>query len=73
MTLIDVKGIEEKAKKELADEAAKLAVARLKDLYQQRAKAALVVKNLDRQIEDYLAQVSENTTLQTAGVDVSKD
>lgn len=72
MTLIDVKGIEEKAKKELADEAAKLAVARLKDLYQQRAKAALVVKNLDRQIEDYLAQVSENTTLESAGVDVSK-
>jgi hypothetical protein len=69
--LIDAKAIQEKARKELADEQSKKAVEKLKELYQRREKAALVVKNIDREIELYLQDVSELVTYEAAGVDVT--
>lgn len=71
MPLIDVKSIQEEARKELCEEATEKAVARLKVLYQTREKAALAIKNIDREIESYLDEVSELATYEAAGVDVS--
>jgi hypothetical protein len=72
MTLVDVKAIEQQAKKEIAEETSKAAVNKLKELYRHREKAALVVKNLDREIDGYLAEVSEATIYESAGVDTTK-
>lgn len=72
MALVDVKEIERLAKKEIAEETSKAAVAKLKDLYRQREKAALIVKNLDREIDGYLASVSESEIYASAGVDTTK-
>lgn len=71
MTLIDVKAIQEAARKELCEEATEVATAKLKSLYQTREKAILAVKNIDRQIEVYMNEVSELATYEAAGVDVS--
>lgn len=69
--LIDVKALQEEARKELCQEAMKRAKDKLKLLYQTREKAALSLKNIDREIESYLSEVSELTTYEAAGVDVS--
>jgi hypothetical protein len=71
MLLIDVKEIQTQAREELCQEAAETAKNRLKGLYQMREKAALALKNIDRQIDAYLNEVSELTTYESAGVDVS--
>lgn len=71
MSLIDVKTLQEEARKEIADEATKIAKDKLKDLYQKREKAQLVVRNIDREIDSYLNEVSELATYEKAGVDVS--
>lgn len=70
MALIDVKSIQAEARKELNDEATKKAKERLKELYQTREKAALALRNIDRQIEAYVAEVAELATYESAGVDV---
>lgn len=70
MTILDVKKIQSEAKKELVEAATERAKERLKELYQTREKAALALKNIDRQIEAYLDEVSELTTYDSAGVDV---
>lgn len=69
MSLIDVKEVQALAKKEIAEETAKAAVTKLKELYRQRERAALVLKNIDREIEAYLKDVSELTVYEAAGVD----
>lgn len=71
MALLDVKEIQAQARQEMQEEAAKAAKERLKSLYQTREKAALALKNVDRQIDAYLNEVSELTTYEAAGVDVS--
>ena len=72
MALIDVKAIQEQAKKEVVEEAQKLAVTKLKELYNRREKAALVLKNIDREIDGYLSDVSEMTIYEAAGVVTDK-
>lgn len=72
MTLVDVKAIEQQAKKEIGEEASKAAVNKLKELYRSREKAALIVRNLDREIQNYLADVSDGTIYESAGVDTTK-
>jgi hypothetical protein len=69
MILIDVKGIKEAARKEIAEEAAKQAVEKLKELYRKKEKAALVLRNIDREIDSYLEDISENITYEDAGVE----
>lgn len=71
MVLIDVKAIQENARKELCEEATEKAVGKLKELYQTREKAQLALKNIDRQIETYLSEVSELATYGAAGIDVT--
>ena len=72
MTLVDVKAIADQAKKEIHEESSKAAVEKLKDLYRQKEKAQLVVRNLERQIDGYLADVADNLTYQSAGIDPTK-
>ena len=71
MSLIDVKTIQEEARKELCEEATKRAKEKLKTLYQTREKAQLALKNIDCEIESYLNEVSELATYEAAGVDTS--
>jgi hypothetical protein len=72
MALVDVKAIQDAAKKEISEETAKAAVEKLKELYRKKEKAILVVKNIDREIDSYLADVSDNVTYENAGVDTTK-
>lgn len=72
MSLIDVKQIQAEARKELCDEATEKAKKRLKELYQTKEKAQLALRNIDREIESYLSEVSELATYESAGVDVSR-
>lgn len=67
--LLDVKEIQATANKELADEVAKEAVGKLKELYTKKAKAELVVKNIDREIAGYLGSIEESSLYKSAGVD----
>ncbi len=71
MSLIDVKAIQQQARAELAAEASQRATEKLKDLYNTLEKARLSVRNIERQIEAYLNEVSELSTYESAGVDVS--
>lgn len=68
MTLIDVKAIQDAARKEIAEETTKAAVAKLKELYARKEKAALVLRNIEREIDSYLADVSELTVYAAAGI-----
>lgn len=71
MSLIDVKQIEAQAKKEIGEETSKAAVDKLKGLYRTREKAVLALKNIDREIAGYLADVSTNAVYESAGVDTT--
>ena len=71
MTLVNVNEIERLAKKEIAEETSKEAVKKLKELYRSREKAMLVLKNLDKEIEGYLASISENQVYESAGIDTT--
>lgn len=71
MPLIDVKEIQEQARKELCQEATDSATRKLKQLYATLEKARLTVRNVEREIESYLNEVSELATYESAGVDVS--
>lgn len=70
MSLIDVKAIQDQARKEIQQEVSETAVEKLKELYRKKEKAQLVVKNIDREIESYLNDVGENVVYASAGVDV---
>lgn len=72
MALLDISGIQKKAREEINAERTKTAVERLKELYTRHEKAALVVKNLQREIDNYLAEIHELTTYEAAGCDVGK-
>lgn len=72
MALLDVKEIEKQARKEINEERSKVAVGKLKELYTRKEKAVLVLKNVEREIDAYLAEVADLTTYEEAGVDVSK-
>ena len=45
--------VEELAKRELAEEDSKKAVTGLKELYKRRKNAVQIVKNIDREIDDF--------------------
>jgi hypothetical protein len=72
MGLLDIKAIQEAAKKEIAKEASEQAIEKLKELYRKKEKAQLIVKNIDREIESYLCDVSVTLTFESAGVDTNK-
>jgi len=67
MPLIDIKAIQSEAQKQINEEKHKEAVFRLKDLYLRKAKAELVIKNIDRDIENYLKSVQELVVYASAG------
>lgn len=69
--MIDVKSIQELARKEIREETTKSAVARLKELYAKQEKARLVVRNIDREIESYLAEIEDCKIYESAGVDTT--
>lgn len=72
MALIDIKAVQTQAKKEIVEEAMKGATEKLKELYRRKEKAVLVLKNVDREIDSYLSEVSELTIYESAGVDTDK-
>ena len=72
MTLIDVKAVQETARKEISEETSKAAVEKLKGLYRMREKAVLAVKNIEREIAAYLEDIADATTYESAGVDTTK-
>lgn len=68
--MIDVKEVQKKAKAEIAEQATKIAVNRLKELYEKLEKSQLVTRNIQREIDSYLADIKDMTTYESAGVDV---
>ncbi len=72
MALLDVKAIQKEAKKEILEERTDAAKSKLKELYSKKEKAVLVVRNIDREIDNYLNDIAENATFLSAGVDVTK-
>lgn len=70
MSLIDVKSVEMEAKKELSEERTKAAKNRLKELYRDKEKAQLALRNIQRQIDAYLADIADNVTYEEAGIEV---
>ena len=56
MKVVKELSIKEIAQAEVKEEAQSKAVKALKELYKQKASAELIVRNIDRQIEDYLAE-----------------
>ncbi len=66
--LLDVKSIQDQARKELAQEISEEAVEKLKELYTKKAKAEQIVKNIDREISGYLANIEENAVYKAAGI-----
>lgn len=73
MSLINIKAIEQQAKKEMSEEISKAAVEKLKTLYRTKEKAALALKNIEREIESYLADIHESSVYESAGVDMVKE
>lgn len=71
MPLIDATAVQKEAKEELAKERMKQAKERLKELYVKEEKAALVVKNIRKEIDSYISEMAELTTYEAAGVDTS--
>ncbi len=55
--MLEVKSVVAEAQKELNEEQIKKAKESLKKLYRQKQDAEQVVKNIDRQIADYLAEI----------------
>lgn len=68
MPLIDVKQLQEEVRKELNADALEIAKDKLKTLYHTKEKAQLSLKNIERQIEAFLSEVSELATYEAAGV-----
>lgn len=68
MVAIDVSAIEEQARKEISKEITDTAVTKLKELYGKREKALLVVRNIDREIEAYKADIVDSAIYKNAGV-----
>ncbi len=71
MTVIDVNAIEAQARKETSEELTKVAVGKLKDLLAKREKALLVVRNIDREIEVYKADIVDNAVYANSGIELS--
>ncbi len=71
MPMIDATAVQQEAKAELAKERMKVAKDKLKELYVKEEKAALVVKNIRKEIDNYISEMAELTTYEAAGVDVS--
>jgi len=72
MVPLDVNEIANTAKREMAEERTKEATKALKELYAKKEKAELIVRNIQREIDNYLKEVSELSVYASAGVDVSK-
>jgi len=58
---------------ELKEELSKEVVADLKELYAKREDAALILKNIDKEIEDYLETIEEKAVYKAAGLKVVDD
>lgn len=71
MPLIDATAVQKEAKDELAKERMKQAKEKLKELYVKEEKAGLVLKNIRKEIDNYINEMAELTTYEAAGVDVS--
>lgn len=72
MSFIDIKAIEQQAKKEMSEEISKAAIEKLKALYRTKEKAALTLKNIEREIDSYLADIHESAVYESAGIDTDK-
>jgi phosphopantetheine adenylyltransferase len=70
MPLIDATAVQKEAKDELAKERMKQAKEKLKELYVKEEKAGLVLKNIRKEIDNYINEMAELTTYEAAGVDV---
>lgn len=68
MVAIDVNAIEEQARKEISKEITDTAVTKLKELYAKKEKALLVVRNIEREITAYKADIVDNAVYSSAGV-----
>lgn len=76
MPLLDVKEVQAQAEKEIREDAMEDAMEhakdKLKDLYLKQEKAQLVLRNIQREIDSYLKEVSELTVYEAAGVNTGK-
>ena len=70
MALIDVNEIERKAREEISKEVTDTAVTKLKELFTKREKAALVLRNIEKEIAAYKADIADNAVYESAGIDV---
>ena len=59
--LIDIKAIEEEARKEICDEAAKKAKKALVEKMRALAGAKSIVANIEREIEDLKASIADGS------------
>lgn len=57
--LLDRDAIKARAQQEIKEEIEKKATAKLKELYRQLEDANKVVRNIQREIDDYLIQLEE--------------
>lgn len=62
--------IADQAKKEVVEEYEAEAVDQLKVLYRRKEKAQLALKNIDREIDNYLSDIEENAVYKDAGLEV---
>lgn len=72
MQSIDINALQEQAQQEMAQERTQQAKEILKSLYTREEKAKLALKNVQKDIKEYLSEIEELATYQSAGVDVSK-
>lgn len=59
MSLFNIKDIINTAKKEVAEEASKKAIEKLKELYKKRDMAQTALANIDREIADAEGRLAE--------------
>jgi hypothetical protein len=59
--LVDIKTVEAQARKEVNEEASKVAVNALKRKMKQLADAQQIVKNIERELDDIRASITEGS------------
>lgn len=58
MALMEVKDLREQAEKEVAEEKAKAAKEKIKSKIKELDKAKLIVRNIERELEDLMIEVT---------------
>lgn len=70
---INTKLLQQQAQEELNAERTEAAKTYLKSLYIREEKAKLALKNIQKEIKAYIAEIEDLATYQSAGVDVSEE